>query len=756
MLKFRVPAAASPLVLTLSSLPVLTVMAAWPLAARSQQLPAAIAEVTVTAQRTPSAASKTPVSLTVLDAQQLADQGIASPGNLGARVPNVEFDNATDGLRITMRGVSSADTTGKGDPSAAFMLDGVYLARPQSQNLGFYDVERIEILRGPQGTLYGRNTTAGAVNVISKTPIDSFAAEAHAGIGNYRSREAGAMLNIPVSPALALRAAVNVNRHDSYLRNGQGTPYELGLDRDDVAARITARLALSRAAILLLRYDHSRVNDNNDSFVPDTNFYAGVASGTPVWQGGAARDQLTNRFVPFNTALSQGYSHKTTAGLTADLQWDLGAATVYYLGSHRDYSQQQLTNSYYRVAPTVALGVHQDFDGWYRQDSHELRLASHAAGPLNGQAGVYYFRERSSQSYTFRDLDAVGLTPYYAFPHGPTRATSQAVFGQATYRVAGVLGGDLRLTAGARRTSDMKSRYGATSFQQASVYNPATDLQLLNAADLATSQTTWRLGADVDVTPGTMAYATLSTGYKAGGFNDGCAAGAAALGLRCAPALAVPQATLVYQPEQLRAYEAGVKSRFLDNTASLNLSVFRYDYTNLQLSGVATVAGAPRFVTANAGEASVKGLELEGLLAVSARDRLTYALALLDAHYVRYAPDGVHSWRGVKLDRAPANSVSLGYEHSMPVAGGVLVAGVRTRRSADYQIAVPSQLLQYRVPARIESGATLRYTTASGAWSVLARANNLENRIRPISIDSFGMTVPSDPRTFDVRVDYRY
>ncbi|WP_229205114.1 TonB-dependent receptor [Duganella sp. Leaf61] len=748
MLKSCVPDHAATLALTLSSL---TLLAGAPAAAQ-EQAGAALPEVVVTAQRTPALESKTPVSMTVLGERQLVERGLDNPGDIGAAIPNVEFNNATDGLRITMRGVSSADTTGKGDPSAAFMLDGVYIARPQIQNLSFYDLERVEVLRGPQGTLYGRNTTAGAVNVISKTPVDTFAFDAHAGIGNYRSREAGAMLNVPVNDTLALRAAVVAHRHDSYLRNGQGTPYALGLDRDDVSARLSAKIRLHRDATLLLRADHSRVDDNNDSFVPDTNFYSGVSAGVPVWQGGSTRDLLTNRFISPNSTPSQGYSHKTTSSVGADLQWDLGAATLYYLGSHRDYDQQQLTNSYYRVAPGVALGVHQDFDGWYRQDSHEVRLASKATGPLTGQAGVYYFRERSSQSYTFRDLEAAGLTPYYAFPHGPTRSASKALFGQATYQVRG----DLRLTAGARRTMDKKSRYGATSFQQASVFNPATDLQLLNAADLATNQTTWRLGADFDVTQSTMVYASIATGYKAGGFNDGCMAGAQALGLTCNPALAVPRTTLVYQPEQLRAYEAGVKTRFLDQRGALNVSVFSYDYTNLQLSGVAVVAGAPRFITGNAGEASVKGLELEGQFNLTAQDRLVYALSLLDAHYVRYSPDGVHSWNGNKLDRAPAHTVSLGYERSMRVGDGVLAAGLDTRRSADYEIAVASQLLRYRVPARTETGASLRYTVAGGAWSVLARVKNLENKVRPISIDSFGMAVPSDPRTVDLRVDYRY
>lgn len=733
----RAPATLGTLALALAS----------PLSGATEALP----EVVVTAQRTPSLESKTPVSMTVLNGQQLIDAGLDSPGDLGARIPNVEFNNGAEGLRMTMRGVSNADSTGKGDPSAAFMLDGVYIARPQIQNLSFYDLERVEVLRGPQGTLYGRNTTAGAVNVISKKPEDNFAAAAHAGIGSYRQRQGGAMLNVPLNEALALRAAVNYQRHDSYLRNDQGTPYQLGLDRDTLSARLSARLKLSADATLLLRTDHSRVDDSNDSYVPDTNFYS-YSNGQPVWQGGSARALLTNGFRPRNTTPSQGHSRKRTTGVSAELTWDLGPATLHYLGAHRDYQHTQLTNYYYGLGPRLALGVHQDFDGYYRDDTHELRLSTPAAATVSGQVGLYYFRERSSQSYTFRDLAPAGLPPYYKFPHGPTRSASRAVFGQATWRVQP----DLRLSAGARYTEDDKSRIGVTSFQQAPEFNPRTDFQLLNAAALSTGQSTWRLGADFDLAPATLLYAAIATGYKAGGFNDGCTAGSTAMGLRCRPAQAVPAATLLYQPETVRSYEAGVKTRFLGRRATLNLSVFSYDYNNLQLSGLAIVQGAPRFVTANAGLASVRGLEAEGLLQLTTNDRLTYALALLDAHYVHYLPDGVHSWAGKKLDRSPPHSISLGYEHSMQVAGGLLTAGLQTRRNADYVIGVPSLLRQYRVPGRTESGASLRYTPQHGAWSALARVNNIENRIRPINIDSFGMITPSDPRTVDLRVDYRF
>ncbi|MES2126178.1 MAG: TonB-dependent receptor [Pseudomonadota bacterium] len=220
--------------------------------------------------------------------------------------------------------------------------------------------------------------------------------------------------------------------------------------------------------------------------------------------------------------------------------------------------------------------------------------------------------------------------------------------------------------------------------------------------------------------------------------------------------MAVPAATLVYQPETLTSYEAGYKASFWGRRASLDLAAFRYNYNNLQLSGVAIVQGAPRYVTRNAGVASVKGIEAEGQLQASADDRFSYALTWLDAHYVAYLPDGVHSWSGKALDRAPRSTITLGYEHRFALAAGALRAGLNSRSSAAYTIGVPSQLLQYRIPARTVSDATLSYQPARARWNVLARVKNIENKVQPLTIDSFGMVVPSDPRTVDLRLDYRF
>jgi iron complex outermembrane receptor protein len=712
----------------------------------------AVQEVIVTAQRTAAPESKTPVALSVLTAADLDALGADTPGAIAARLPNTYLENSYDGLRITIRGVSNADVTEKGDPSAAFMVDGVYVARPQSQNVSLYDVDRVEVLRGPQGTLYGRNTTAGVVNVITKAPVNRFEADVNATFGNWGERKAGAMVNVPVNAALALRAAATWNQHDPYLSNASNTPRTLGLDRDDRAARLSAKLALGDNASLLVRYEASRDNSNNDSTVPDSNFYSGIATGNPVWNGDSTDKRLTYRFNPPNTRFEQGYSHKKTSALTAELNWDLGPATLSWLGAHRSFDHDYLYNFYYRVAPTVALGVRQPFNGSYDQDSHELRLATNGTGPLSAQGGVYWFRERARDVYYFRDLQLVGLPPYYVFANDPVRSQSKAVFGQATYRLAD----GLRATAGARYTEDDKSRTGYIGYQRAATFNAATDLRDLNAGRIATNKTTWRLGLDYDLAPATLVYGSVATGYKAGGFNDGCVAGDSRNGVGCLPTSALPAASLTYRPETVRAYEAGVKTRFWDGRASLNVAAFHYDYRDLQLSNEVVVNGRPRYETTNAAEAAVRGLEADGQVRATRADTVTYALTLLDAHYVGYVPDGVHSWSGVKLDRTPARTLALGWEHRFHLKGGQLAAGVGTRASASYLLGVPQAGLKFRVPGHTESDLHAGWTPDGARWSVLARVRNLENEVRPMTISSSGLSVPTEPRTADVRFDYRF
>ncbi len=710
----------------------------------------AVPEVVVTAQRTVSLASRTPVAMSVVSGEQLRELGLDNPVSLAARLPNVNVDQAFSGLRVAMRGISNNDTTDKGDPSAAFMMDGVYIARPAGSTANFLDVDRIEVLRGPQGTLYGRNTTAGLVNVISNAPTNQLEGRVAVEAGTYKHRKVEAVVNVPVNDALALRAAISTRRQDPFLINGQGTPFRAGMDRDDRDARLSAKLAIGRDASLLLRYDHSEVSDNNDRIVPDTNFYSGVATGKPVWRHTSTDERLTNGFRPVNIAPVQGSQERRARGLLADLSWNLGPATLHYLGSHRELDQYMVNNFYYRIAPTVALGVINTYDGENSQDSHELRLATNGNGPLSAQAGLYYFSESSSTTYSFQGLRALGVAPYYTYPLA-TEARSRAVFGQLTWRAFD----GVRLTAGARRTEDDKWRTGSIDSRQAPEFNPATDRRVPNVAELETGRTTWRLGGEFDVAPATMAYLSLATGYKAGAFNDGCVAGTTR-GVVCPASVAVTPEFLYYQPEELRAWEAGLKSRLLGGRLSVNAALFHYDYTNLQLTYNEIAAGTPRLRTANAGQARSRGVEVDGELRVGSGGRLSYGMTLLDARYVSYMATPVLSWAGRKLDRAPSHVFSLGYQQRVAIGGGQLTGGVFARASSSYVLAIPTQRLEYVVPSYTNTDATLSWQPDGARWSVLARVRNIEDKVRPTLIDSFGMTAPSTPRTADLRLDVRF
>jgi iron complex outermembrane receptor protein len=721
--------------------------------AQAQTQTDGIQEVIVTAQRQAAPESKTPVAMSVLGGEQLEKAGLDTPADIGARLPNTYLQGSYDGLRITIRGISSADNTEKGDPSAAFMVDGIYVARPQSQNISFYDIDRVEVLRGPQGTLYGRNTTAGVVNVISKAPVWQREGAISATVGSYATHKVSAMFNQPVNDMLALRAALTWNEHDSYLKNGPGVTRKLGLDRDDRAARLSARLKFGQDADLLVRYENSRDDTNNDSAVADANFYSGIGSGHPVWNGDSSERVRTNRFVPFNAPTEQGYSHKKTSSLSA--RAELEPRSGHPVLARRPPRlrtpvpvQLLLPRRAHRCprrAPALRRRLPAGFAGAARR--HPRRRSAAGPGrrvlvPRNGERSVQLPRPAAGRPAA---LLRVRQRPGEVAQQGAVRP------GHATASPPACAPPPACVSP---TTTSRASAPSATSARPPTT--PATDLRELNAGTIASNKTTWRLGLDYDLNPSTLVYGALATGYKSGGFNDGCSAGTSVGGIGCPAASAVPQDSLVYQPETVRAFELGAKTRFWNKRASLNLAAFHYDYKNLQLSAETVVNGKPRYETVNAGEASVRGLEADGQLLLTAADRFTWALTLLDAHYTRYSPNGVVSWAGVKLDRSPARTLALGYEHRLRLSGGSLVGAIGTRASASYLISVPSQQLQFRVPGHSESDLRLGWEPDGGRWGLTARVRNIEDKVRPLTIGGSGLTVPSDPRTADLRFDYRF
>jgi iron complex outermembrane recepter protein len=754
-------------------------------------------DIIVTATRSETLLSKTPIAITAITGEGLRDAGITGPTDLGNSVPNLSIDRVGNAVQITIRGVSSTDNTEKGDPSAAFLLDGVYLARPQQVDVAFFDINRVEVLRGPQGTLYGRNTTAGVVNVITNKPkLGEFGAGVNAGYGSYNAFNVDGFVNVPLGDKLALRVAASYDERDNYIRPAVGDNVKLDPFRKNFSSRAQLYFEPSDAINITLRGEYSTLKGSRVSDVRASNFYdLGTldALGRPVWTAGnrSTRQLLTRTTdiqpVPAPTfgigdpGTTEPSIDNNIWGVEGEFNWDLGGVGLTYIGSYREYHANE--NLGFDVGAPITFGA--TFNGDYEQQSHEFRVALSGDGPLKAQTGLYYFREESAIAlillntpFSCRDRAIPGdntsaclaFYPVFGFPQAPTIASSKAAYAQATYS----LSDSLRFTLGGRYTDDNKSRFGNTILQNTLTFNPAngTDRNFLNAAaidgNIKNKKFTWLARAEADVFGSGLLYASVSTGYKAGGFGDGCLAGTTTRGRLCNQAR--DPRILFYQPETLTAYEIGFKNRFGD-ALRVSVAAFHYEYKNLQLSQIANVSGAPSTVTLNAGAAKVTGVEAEAAITPSENDRIDLSYSYTDARYATYCPfddptstlaigaNGCRtalSFEGRPLDRSPKHVASASYAHTFPVGEGDVVARVGTRLSSSYVITNFGAGVQYLNPSNTRTDVSLTYNAPNDRFYVSGYVQNLENSVRLQRVDGFANASPSDPRTYGVRAGFKF
>ncbi|HEX3142192.1 MAG TPA: TonB-dependent receptor [Rhizobacter sp.] len=659
-------------------------------------------EVIVTAQKRAQPASKTPVSLSVIGGDDLKAAGATDASSLTDLTPGVQIGLNNGAMNINIRGVTSNDNTEKGDPSAAFNLDGVYMARPQGAGLTFYDLERVEILRGPQGTLYGRNSTAGAVNVITAKPSNRLEANARVDLGNYESKAFDGMVNVPVNEVLSLRGAIATADHSGYIETtdlATGAENERGRDdQKEYSGRVHGLLKFSPDTSLLLTADASKAKGNGVGSVDVTTF-------------------LADRNTRSTATAIPGRRDNESSGLAGEFKMNLGIGELTYLYGHRNLKLDVDSSLGSQAATSQSKA---DFN----QDSHELRLASASGGSLQWVGGLYYFKEESKSDFDVFNAAPVG-DGTLRFHQDPITSESVAAFGQTTYSVMK----ELRLTGGLRYTKDDKSRVGTN---QQFGFPPAP-----NDASVSYSQTNWKLGVDYDLSPATMLYANVSTGYKAGGFNDGTAE---------------TNPNLYYDPEHLTAYEGGLKGRFFDQRLRVTLSAFAYDYTDLQVSSV----GADNTLqTQNAAKASVYGAEAEGRYAVTESGTVNFGLGLLSAKNKEYQPLAGVDWSGYYLDKAPKGTLSLGYTHNWFLGDGSTITGyLGTRYSSAYVVSDFSTATQYAQPSYTKTDFNLTYAAPGDKWFLQLYGKNLEDE-NVISGYNFNTFTLAEPRLLGLRFGVR-
>jgi iron complex outermembrane receptor protein len=759
-----------------SATALLIAAAAAPGIALAQSAPAhqtgatALGEVVITAERREQSLQRAAVAVTAVSGQQLAKRDIVNMDQLTQAAPALQAQQGTGPYTsVIVRGITTAVVNVFGDPSVAVNLDGVYLARPTSLHGLFYDLDRVEVLKGPQGTLYGRNATGGAVNLVSHEPSYSLGGDLQLEYGNYNQFLAQGDLNAPLARNVAARIAFQTVRHDGYFSDGTG-------DEDQQAVRLSLRADPSAALKLLLRADYSHENDRGQG----ATAYCSAASPVPVNRAGQPCPVGGGFYGPSPwTSIVQQSKALTPAGLAPlpdtafnkgdhwgvsnETDWKVLGGVLTFIPAFRSDDVSYLS--------PVAGGMIREIEHSH-QTSAELRFASSDAKPLRYILGGYLFNGATSGNGIY-DAQNAGVNPVQALD---VSDFTYALFGQATWAVTG----RLRLVGGVRYTYERKKTDSQNTIYtyftpQAWPLVPPTAFPLFGFPTVGSrswDQTNWKAGFEFDLAPKSLLYANVSTGFKAGGFYFN----------------PIPGAPNTYDPEKVTAYTAGLKNRFLDDRLQLNLEAFDLEYTGQQIATLLFAqlgpALIPYFPNQNAGKAQIRGGELDSQFLLTPNTLLGADVQYIDAKYKSLVyqsgvPAQVCPSTFVPPPNGPVFSVdcsgrpelmtpkwtiNLSAEQTFPLpGGGDLVLGVNTRHESGRYTNLNYAPFTF-TPGYWRTNATLTYDTPSRRFSVTAFVNNIENKAVPEGVGA-GLNFPTipllpvtlkPPRTFGLRVGAHY
>lgn len=650
-------------------------------------------DIVVTAQRRKERLQDVPLAVTALSSDSLRNLQASDIGDIQGAVPNLTLhEGDASNAVIYIRGVGQIDSLAFADPGVGVYVDDVYLGRAQGAFLSVYDVDRVEVLRGPQGTLYGRNTIGGAVKFVSTPLSNALTYGAEATGGSYGTLELkGSVGGALVEDTLLAKAAVSFVRREGY--GGNAFNGKDDGDKREIAGRLAFEYRPSSDLRLRLNIDGSRAR-------PDT-------SRTPA-RATAVFGYPATTSAPFRVdANFNDVNHLDTFGASLTAEWDL--SRIFTLRSITAYRKMRFKADLdLDATPDSIFGVYDDEK--QHQLSQELQLVV-TSDRFQGVAGLFYFNEHDD---TFSGL----YGPAIALVTGSLnvqRNRSAAAYGQGTYKVTD----RLSLTAGLRYTHESKNFLRTQKYFAASTTLPVPYDQGPFATYIDTAKSwnslTPKVGLDYKVSGAVLAYASISRGFKSGGF-DGRANDTAA---------ARP-----YDPETLWAYEAGLKTQFLDRRVTLNAALFWNDYKNLQLSSfTATSTGAFTALFTNAGAATMRGAEFELVARPSKPLTLNLTLSYLDAHYDRYiGPGGVDISHQRELVNAPKWSGRAGatYEVDLGSGGNLTLGGDANYRSKTYPTVSSSEILAQHGYVLVDAFA--RWADAGNHFYVQFGVKNLTDK----------------------------
>ncbi len=705
-----------------------------------------IVDIVVTARRREEALQSTPVTVTAFSAAELESRGIDDLRSLAQATPGINFDAfPRSAPRPFFRGIGSGNQGAGGDPSSVAFLDGVYLGRSAMLGIDFYDMQRIEVLKGPQGTLFGKNVVGGAVNFITAKPVADRAASVQITAGEFKQLDAHAMVNLPITDGIATRIVLGAVSNDGFRRTADGRNLD---DENKLSARMQTIFGLGSATTFLLSGDYAEQDTapgaryNVRVLTPRRTFTLPNGTKQPQDFDDVSKPRVAN---PDN----YGGIKTHTGGLRGELVTEaLGFASLTATAAWRNVFFDSLedvdgTTAAQNAANGVAFSGSQAIQR-EKADSYsgEVRLNSLGDGPLSWVLGLYtnhddIWRQRETQP---------SATPTTINEYTATAKTrSYAAYGEAQYRFDFGLG----VFAGARYT-DEKKKYEITRLTGPRTA-PVVNYTTVGSPGVARDKlVTYRVGADYRFNENIFAFGSVSTGFKAGAFPE-------------QPSTAILARTPT-APEEVTNYEIGLKTDWLNRRLRFNISGFiaKYkDFQTIQVINDARLGPGANFVSTDTGDATIKGVETELVVAPTKWIDLTARYTHLDATFDRLTQtsailaNGTPVFRdlaGMRLSRTPKHALNTALGFTSPRAEW---GWLSTLVVMDYQSRIfddnDNDFLEYRRPRTLWDASVTYHV--DDRISVQAWVRNLTDKeYRTHQVDSAnGLFVQyGPPRQFGV------
>ncbi|TBV08063.1 TonB-dependent receptor [Stutzerimonas kirkiae] len=696
-----------------------------------------LGKITVTAQKREETLQEVPSSISVLSGDRVRDSALQSANEVTQFIPNASAgtSEAHGRPRWWIRGLGTGDQGANTVSPVGIYVDDVYIANISATGFPLFDQERVEVLRGPQGTLWGKNTTGGAINFISRKPTFDRSGYFKAGLGSYAERVVeGALSDALIDERLAARLSFRHQGRDGYNENLADHDSQGALEDSAARLQLLARINDELEANLNL---HARRYH-------DTAGYSTVNYGLRA----DGSNQFGYRVEPRQGEVNYNAKYKVNVEQTGgnlNLAWQLGELELTSITAFEHFERDAFSDGDNTPLELQRGYNYADSQQW----SQELRLASPRENRLNWVLGFHYFHEDLESRTANATLDNTYISRSYNNLGYDHQSESYALFGSATYRFSD----DFKLTAGLRWTRERKDidlirhanqgEAGFTGGDWWKIGSVGTPLVVTATQDDSNTWSDWTydLTPEYRLADNARVYFRYAYGFRSGGYNAGVTS----------------QATVAtVNPEYLTSYELGLKSEWFDGRLNANAAVFYYDYKDIQLNIVTAVNNQTVSRLANGAQGEAYGAELE-LEAIPLENlHLNFAVGLLHTEFTDYT-SGSDDFSGNKFVRAPNVSAVLGADYRIPLnVGGALILGTDWNSRSRQYFFSNNQTRSMRSGGYTLGNARVTWELPGETTRISAYVNNLtdkeyRNHTLPGGFQSAGVMF-GDPRTLGLSV----